>query len=522
LTSVTSKGSDGTISGGVTYSYDMFGRLIGVMGSFTSKRFVYDGANPVLTFDPNESLTARTLWGPGVDQILGEEQFSPTSSGEMPTAPGEMFWALVNNDGSVRDVVQYGDNGVGGLGATVVDHRIYNEFGALTNGGSYLAWGYDGTFTDWATGLQLHGLRWYNPATKRWLSEDPALLTYDTNPYRYCGNSPTNFTDPSGLAAEPLSFGNDPLTAAAGPFGGDMGAGVGAGSGGDARDGSGNGGGLDIFDPRSENGGDDWPNELSGAIFFPIFNFPGGPGGGPGGGEGGGRPPHGPWNKPPNAWTPQWPIPPVSTTVGPPIWVIGGGGTGGGGPGIGAGGGGGGGANGGGGFGGGGGNAGGAGGLPGGGAGGAGGGGGGTGGGGGGGGPGAGGGGGGGGDPGGGGYPGGPGGGLPPIFGGGPVGGAGLGPGRSLRPRNATEFFYGLDFVPPAAPARFVGPGALSDLPNALLAISNSPAAGIEGTHIGQAIEKTYRYNFSYPSFNKFAVKGYMCYEWAKAELFQP
>ena len=53
-------------------------------------------------------------------------------------------------------------------------------------------------FADPATGLQLNGKRWYDPGAGTWLSEDPSGLGPDVNPYRYCGNSPTNGTDPSG------------------------------------------------------------------------------------------------------------------------------------------------------------------------------------------------------------------------------------------------------------------------------------------------------------------------------------
>lgn len=39
-------------------------------------------------------------------------------------------------------------------------------------------------------------VRWFDPTVGRWLSEDPAA---DSNLYRYCGNAPTDGTDPSGL-----------------------------------------------------------------------------------------------------------------------------------------------------------------------------------------------------------------------------------------------------------------------------------------------------------------------------------
>jgi len=40
-------------------------------------------------------------------------------------------------------------------------------------------------------------VRWFDPTVGRWLSEDPAAA--DENLYRYCGNAPTDGTDPSGL-----------------------------------------------------------------------------------------------------------------------------------------------------------------------------------------------------------------------------------------------------------------------------------------------------------------------------------
>jgi RHS repeat-associated protein len=45
--------------------------------------------------------------------------------------------------------------------------------------------------------------RWYDPAVGRWLSPDPSGLGPDANPYRYCGNAPTDGTDATGLG-DPL------------------------------------------------------------------------------------------------------------------------------------------------------------------------------------------------------------------------------------------------------------------------------------------------------------------------------
>ena len=59
----------------------------------------------------------------------------------------------------------------------------------------------------------------YDPQVGRWLSEDPSGLGPDPNKYRYVHNSPTNFTDPSGLYGEPSGFDEAMAKIRASPFG---------------------------------------------------------------------------------------------------------------------------------------------------------------------------------------------------------------------------------------------------------------------------------------------------------------
>ncbi len=197
--------------------YDMFDRLIGrtltpysggspVTGSAVTARFVYDGGGPstssgqaVLAFNGNESLTDRYLWGPAVDQILADERFSPSTSNWMPSSAGTVYWALTDNEGSVRDWISYG---------SLADHIVYDSFGKIVSQSSTsvpFAFMHNGVFYDPNIGLEYHNDpgsgapgRWYNPAIQRWMSEDPLGLGPDPDPYRYNLNSPTNFTDPSG------------------------------------------------------------------------------------------------------------------------------------------------------------------------------------------------------------------------------------------------------------------------------------------------------------------------------------
>ena len=54
----------------------------------------------------------------------------------------------------------------------------------------------------WATGLYNFRLRWYDPATGRWLSKDPIGISGGLNLYAFCGNDPVNSVDPWGLREE--------------------------------------------------------------------------------------------------------------------------------------------------------------------------------------------------------------------------------------------------------------------------------------------------------------------------------
>ena len=116
---------------------------------------------------------------------------------------------LADRQGSVTDLVD--NNGTDRL------HRVFDSFGNIiaethydTNeievtspaDSRYLdeAFAFTGRYFDKATGLQNNTNRWYDPMTGRFLSEDPiGFAAGDANLYRYAGNSPTNFTDPTGF-----------------------------------------------------------------------------------------------------------------------------------------------------------------------------------------------------------------------------------------------------------------------------------------------------------------------------------
>jgi RHS repeat-associated protein len=152
-------------------------------------------------------LSHRYLWGPAVDQILADEQLPAPPSGSLPTAncpPPTVVWPLTDNQGTVRDLAVY--NAATGV-TSVANHRVYDSFGNLesqTNAAVGCIFGFTGRPLDPAgSGLQNNNARIYDAVLGDWMSKDPTSFTAgDTNTGRYCGNSPTSATDPSGCNAD--------------------------------------------------------------------------------------------------------------------------------------------------------------------------------------------------------------------------------------------------------------------------------------------------------------------------------
>jgi RHS repeat-associated protein len=113
-----------------------------------------------------------------------------------------VLWLLPDNLGTTRDVI---DNS-----GALVNHITYAAFGAITaivdatgqaltqSATRYL---YTQREFDFATHLNYHRARYYDPTSGRWLSEDPISFSAgDPNLARYVKNLPTIYVDLDGLA----------------------------------------------------------------------------------------------------------------------------------------------------------------------------------------------------------------------------------------------------------------------------------------------------------------------------------
>jgi RHS repeat-associated protein len=108
---------------------------------------------------------------------------------------GNVRWALSDQQGSVRDVIDNAGN--------KLNQIRYDSFGTMvsqSNPNQSFRFGYTGRDYDAETGMNYYRSRYYDPKVGRFISEDSiGFAAGDTNLSRYVFNSPTNYTDPSGM-----------------------------------------------------------------------------------------------------------------------------------------------------------------------------------------------------------------------------------------------------------------------------------------------------------------------------------
>jgi len=178
LTSVTLPGTGGT----VYFTYDPFGRRIRkVFGSATTI-YAYDGGNITEELGGGGNLLAHYTQGPDIDEPMAI------------TGGGGTYFYHADGLGSISSLT----DGVGNLAVSYV----YDSFGNQTASTGTIAnpFQYTAREFDSETGLYYYRARYYDPASGRFLGEDPLSFSGSrTNSYAYGFNSPVNLEDPTGL-----------------------------------------------------------------------------------------------------------------------------------------------------------------------------------------------------------------------------------------------------------------------------------------------------------------------------------
>ena len=219
-----------------TYSmmYDALGRC--VKRSLTSgptTYYIYDGEKPILEYDGGGGSAGVNLYGKGIDEIVMRIAIGADSN-------WWTYYPQQNHEGSVT-LLTYSDG-------SVLERYRYDAFGAPTiydqnwnvrtntiydnrflfTGREY-ALTYRSTNSNTAFNFYEYRARAYNPKIGRFMSEDPKLFvrhvglgpsaadwTFSARPdeaefnlFRYCGNDPIDFTDPTGTYGEGTGWSPD-------------------------------------------------------------------------------------------------------------------------------------------------------------------------------------------------------------------------------------------------------------------------------------------------------------------------
>ena len=192
--------SSTTGSATTTYTYDSLDRLVGMTTPTDTWTYSYNTLNQRATAAHNGQLTTNLVDPTGLGNVVG----TYNSSGNL-VANYTYGLGLVNQVAS-GSKSYYDFDALGSTAAltgptgTIVNAYRYEPFGGLLNSSGTAAnpfifvgqWGQTS-----ASGLDLMVARAYDPATGRFTSQDPAAA--DLNLYRYAGNNPVTFVDPSGL-----------------------------------------------------------------------------------------------------------------------------------------------------------------------------------------------------------------------------------------------------------------------------------------------------------------------------------
>ncbi|MGV3623040.1 MAG: RHS repeat-associated core domain-containing protein [Archangium sp.] len=171
---------------GTTISYDYDGRQRRVArrkNSVVDKRWIYDGQYRVVAeVDASGAVQSRFVYG------------SQSHSPDYFVRGGVTYVYVKNHLGSVRLVVN------ASTGA-VVQSLEYDAWGNVTSDSSpsFQPFAFAGGVHDVDTGLTHFGFRDYDAQAGVWTSRDPIRLSGGRNVLAYVSNSPTRFTDASGL-----------------------------------------------------------------------------------------------------------------------------------------------------------------------------------------------------------------------------------------------------------------------------------------------------------------------------------
>jgi RHS repeat-associated protein len=194
------------------YAWSAEGRLLSVQRGSTTLAYDYNAFGELVRRRTNGVVDRHFVWDEG--HLLAELNGTASSkTAEYAYYPGvDRPLALITgaSGSTVRYYHQDERGNVIGLtsGTSVAQHNVYNPWGQLEAQIDMLPdtsrLGWKGLMREGGiTNLYYARARWYDPESRRFMSEDPIGLAGGLNLYGMADNDPVNKSDPTGLDAEP-------------------------------------------------------------------------------------------------------------------------------------------------------------------------------------------------------------------------------------------------------------------------------------------------------------------------------
>ncbi len=194
-----------TVQGTRTFDWDDEGRVTGIHDGQIGTLIQYDPYGRrycMAEFGANNSLAKKIYIWIGNEIVCERDGFAGTILKRyfkqgVVDGTTKLYYTF-DQLGSIRELVD-------STGAIRAQYS-YDSYGTRTKTSGDLDsdFGYAGLFHH-SSGLDFAVHRVYDSTQHRWLSRDPLGEGVDLNLYRYCGNSPTNFSDPDGLKPQPFT-----------------------------------------------------------------------------------------------------------------------------------------------------------------------------------------------------------------------------------------------------------------------------------------------------------------------------
>jgi len=172
-----------------SFAYDAFSRRIGrTDANGVTTTYLYDGNDAVQ--EAGDGTTRSILTGANIDERFARDD----ASGRTYFLRDALGSTIALTDATANILQRY-------------DYEPYGEVKAAGTAGLSNPYQYTGREND-GNGLYYYRARYYNPATKRFISEDPIGLRGGPNSYAYVEGNPIGLIDLYGLAGETLDFGD--------------------------------------------------------------------------------------------------------------------------------------------------------------------------------------------------------------------------------------------------------------------------------------------------------------------------